>query len=170
MKENESSILPVIKQFDLHSKLFNNVLAGMEGEAVSERLNEHVNHAQWIAGHLANSRYHLAPLLGLNMSFPYADSYTDRTQPPPYNRSIDSSVKYPSISEIKKSWNELAKPFTEKMEALTDTQLSAETPARVPTGKTLSDLLSFISSHESYHIGQLSIIRKYLGLEAMSYK
>jgi uncharacterized damage-inducible protein DinB len=170
MNENVSSILPVIKQFDLHSRLFNNVLDGIEGEAVSERLNEHVNHIQWIAGHLANSRYHLAPLLELKLSFPYAESYTDRSQPPPHNRAIDPSVKYPSISEIKKTWNDLAKPFTEKMAALSSEQLSAETAARVPTGKTVSDLLSFIASHESYHIGQMSIIRKYLGLDAMSYR
>ncbi len=170
MQEKHSSFLPVVKQFDLHSRLFNNVLAGMEGEAVAERLNEHVNHAQWIAGHLTNSRYHLAPLLGLHLSFPFADRYTDPSQPPPHNRAIDASVKYPSIAEIKKSWNDLVKPFTEKIAALTDEQLSADTEARVPTGKTLSDLLSFISSHESYHIGQLSIIRKYLGLEAMSYR
>lgn len=170
MKENTSFILPVVKQFDLHSRLFNNVLEGIEGDAVSERLNEHVNHAQWIAGHLANSRYHLAPLLGLKMNFPYEKSYTDRSQPPPHNRAIDPSVKYPSISEIKESWNELSKPFSEKMALLSIEQLTAESGARVPTGKTVSDLFSFIASHESYHIGQLSIIRKYLGLDAMSYK
>jgi hypothetical protein len=170
MNENVSSIQPVIKQFDLQSRLFNNVLEGIEGKAVSERLNEHVNHVQWIAGHLANSRYHLAPLLGLKVSFPYADSYTDRSQPPPYNRAIDASVKYPSVSEIKKTWNDLAKPFTEKIAELNNEQLAAETPINVPTGKTLSDLLAFIASHESYHIGQMSIIRKYLGLDAMSYR
>ena len=121
-------------------------------------------------GPLGEFRYHLAPLLGLKMNFPYEESYTDRSQPPPYNRAIDPSVKYPSLSEIKESWNELSKPFTEKMASLTSEQLTAESGARVPTGKTVSDLLSFIASHESYHIGQLSIIRKYLGLEAMSYR
>ena len=64
MKESTSSIQPVVKQFDLHSRLFNNVLEGIEGQAVSERLNEHVNHAQWIAGHLANSGITSHPFWG----------------------------------------------------------------------------------------------------------
>jgi hypothetical protein len=165
-----SSIQPVSKQFSLQTRLFNNVLEGIDDINGPERLSEHVNHLQWIAGHLTNSRYRLAPALGLDTHFRYADSYNDFTQPPPHNRAIDASVKYPSLTEIKKSWNELAAGFVERISGLSSVQLDTETPVRVPTGKTLSDLLSFISSHESYHIGQMSIIRKYLGLSAMSYK
>jgi len=164
-----SSIQPVSKQFTLQTRLFNNVLDGIEDRKGSDRLSDYVNHLQWISGHLTNSRFRLAPALGLDISFPYAEIYNDFTQPPPHNRAIDPSVKYPSLTEIKKSWNEFAAGFVEKISGLSSEQLGSETPVTVPTGKTLSDLLSFISSHESYHIGQMSIIRKYLGLSAMSY-
>jgi uncharacterized damage-inducible protein DinB len=165
-----SSIQPVIKQFDLQTRLFNNVLEGIEDIKGSKRLSEHVNHLQWIAGHLTNSRYHLASGLGIKASFPYEDQYTDPSEPPPYNRAISASVKYPSLTEIKKSWNELAATFTEKISGLSEEHLASAIPFPVPTGKTFQDLLSFIASHESYHIGQMSIIRKSLGLSAMSYK
>ena len=165
-----SPIQPVIRQFDLQSRLFNNVLEGIEDIKGSKRLNDHVNHLQWIAGHLTNSRYHMAAGLGIKDSFPYKEQYTDPSEPPPFNRAISGSVKYPSLTEIKKSWNDLAVPFTEKMSGLSDEQLSSGIPFPVPTGKTFQDLLSFIASHESYHIGQMSIIRKSLGLSAMSYK
>jgi hypothetical protein len=165
-----SSIQPVAKQFVLHSRLFNNVLDGIADYQSSERLNDHVNHLQWIAGHLTNSRYHLAPMLGLNTRFTYSEKYTDLSTPPPHNRAIDPSIQYPTLTEIKKSWNELATAFSEKISVLSTEQLASETPITVPTGKTLSDLLSFIASHESYHIGQMSIIRKYVGLPAMSYR
>ena len=165
-----SSIQPVTKQFILQSRLFNNVLEGIEDRKGSDRLSEYVNHLQWIAGHLTNSRYHLGSAIGLNAHFPYAEAYTDLSQPPPHNRAIDPSVKYPSLTEIKKSWNEFAAGFAEKISALSSERLESETAAGVPTGKTLSDLISFIASHESYHIGQMSIIRKSLGMPAMSYK
>jgi hypothetical protein len=165
-----SSIQPVSKQFALHSKLFNNVLEGIEDIKGSKRLSERVNHLQWIAGHVTNSRYRFTAPLGLEMSFPYADCYNDFTQPPPFNRIIDSSVKYPSLTEIKKYWNELAPVFVERISGLTAVQLESESAIAVPTGKSLLDLFSFIASHESYHIGQMSIIRKYLGLSAMSYE
>ena len=165
-----SSILPVSKQFALQSRLFNNVLEGIEEPNGLERLNDHVNHLQWIAGHLTNSRYRFSPMLKLDGDFPYADRYNDFSQPPPHNRAIDASVKYPTLSEIKKYWNELAGRFVNGISGLSSDQLGAETPVTVPTGKTLSDVLSFLASHESYHIGQMSIIRKYLGMSAMSYK
>jgi hypothetical protein len=165
-----SSILPVAKQFALQTRLFNNVLEGIENPKGSERLNEHVNHLQWIAGHLTNSRYRLSPMFKLAGDFPYAESYNDFSQPPPHNRAIDRSIQYPALSEIIKYWNKLADGFVSSISALSDEQLAAETQVTVPTGKTLSDLLSFLASHESYHIGQMSIIRKYLGMTAMSYK
>ena len=164
-----SSITPVSKQFSLQSKLFNNVLEGIEDIKGSERLSDHVNHLQWIAGHLTNSRYRFNSLLGLNGVFPFAECYNDFTQPPPHNRIIDGSVKYPSLTEIKKYWNEQAVGFVDGVSGMSSEQLGAESPISVPTGKTFSDLFSFLASHESYHIGQMSIIRKYLGLEAMSY-
>jgi hypothetical protein len=165
-----SSIQPVIKQFELQTRLFNNVLEGIEDVKGSERLSDQVNHLQWIAGHLTNSRYGLAPGLGIRVSFPYKEQYSDPSEPPPHNRTISAAVKYPSLTEIKKSWNELATQFTEKISGLSDEQLASGISFPVPTGKTFQDLLSFIASHESYHIGQMSIIRKYLGLSAMSYK
>ncbi|HEY2347417.1 MAG TPA: DinB family protein, partial [Puia sp.] len=154
-----SSIQPVVKQFAMQSRLFNNVLEDIEDIKGSKRLTDHVNHLQWIAGHLTNSRYGLDAGLGVPGSFPFKDLYTDPTQPPPHNRAITESVKYPSLTEIKKSWNELAPAFTEKISGLSDEQLGSGIPFPVPTGKTFGDLISFIASHESYHIGQMSLIR-----------
>ncbi len=98
-----SSIQPVTKQFILQTRLFNNVLEGIEDPSGSDRLSKYVNHLQWIAGHLTNSRYHLGPALGLSVHFPYAEVYTDLSQPPPHNRAIDPSIEYPSLTEIKKA-------------------------------------------------------------------
>jgi uncharacterized damage-inducible protein DinB len=163
-----SFIQPVLQQFTLNTKLFNNVLQDIPDDAGSEQMNEHVNHLQWIAGHLVNARY--APFFGLNLSFPYYELYTDLTQPPPHNRKIDPSLVYPSLSELKKYWNEISPPFLEALSKLNEEQLATDIPFGVPTGKNFLALLNFIASHESYHIGQMSIIRKYLGKSAMSYK
>jgi uncharacterized damage-inducible protein DinB len=164
-----SAIQTISKQYSLHTKLFNNVLEDIDNNKGSERLNDHVNHLQWIAGHLTNSRYSIAPIIGLKMPFPYWEIYTDLTAPPPHNRAVDTTIEYPSLTEIKKYWNSLSEPLIGKLSHLENGQLASASPFAVPTGKTILDLLSFIASHESYHIGQMSIIRKYLGKEAMSY-
>jgi len=166
-----SSIQTLSKQFALHTRLFNNVLEDIEDNKGLERVSEEVNHLQWIAGHLTNSRYNFAPMLGINASFPYKDLYTDGTKPPPNNRAIDASIKYPSLTEIKKYWNDLGNAFAEKTAAMKDEQINSGIPFAVPIGgNTVLDLLAFLASHESYHIGQMSIIRKHLGKGAMSYK
>jgi uncharacterized damage-inducible protein DinB len=170
MKEQITPVQTLGKQFALHSRLFNNVLDSVEDAQGSERLNDQVNHIQWIAGHLTNSRYRLASMLGIQSIFPYREVYMDLTQPPPFNRPIDSSIPYPPLRELTKSWNDLAGAFVTLVSGLDTEQLAGEMPTAVPTGKTLLDFISFISSHESYHIGQMSIIRKYIGLPAMSYK
>jgi hypothetical protein len=166
-----SSITPIAKQFALHNRLFNNVLEGIADAHGGDRLSDHVNHLQWIAGHLVGSRSGVAGLVGIQPTFPYKDVYSDPTQPPPGNRAIDPSISYPPLSEILHYWNDIAEAFTHAVKGLGEEQLAMELPVKTPVGgNTLFDLLSFLASHESYHIGQMSIIRKYLGLSAMSYK
>jgi hypothetical protein len=166
-----SSIQIIAKQFALHNRLFNNVLEGIQDTNGNKRVTEEVNHLQWIAGHLANSRYNFAPVIGIKETFPYKELYTDPTLPPPSNRPISEAIKYPSLSETLKYWNSLAPVFVEAVSNLSDAQVSAEFPVGTPIGdKTLLGFFGFLTSHESYHIGQMSLVRKYLGLDAMSYK
>jgi len=166
-----SSIQIISMQFALHTRLFNNVLEGVEESQGAKRMSEHVNHLQWIAGHLTNARYNYAPMVGLIEIFPYKELYTDTTAPPPNNRAIDASLKYPSLGEILKYWNSYAPAFVEAVSKLSDTQTATELPFGTPIGdKTMLGFFGFLVSHESYHIGQMSIIRRYLGLDPMSYK
>jgi hypothetical protein len=166
-----SNIQIIAKQFALQTRLFNNVLEGIENIHGGKRLSEEINHLQWIAGHLANIRHNYTSMIGLKETFPYKDKYSDPTQPPPGNRAIDASVQYPSLSEISASWNALASKFVDGVSQLNDEQVAAEFPFGTPIGdKSILGLFGFLASHESYHIGQMSLVRKYLGLEAMSYQ
>ena len=166
-----SSIQIIAKQFALHTKLFNNVLEGVEESQGAKRMTEQVNHLQWIAGHLTNARYNNGPMVGLSEIFPFKELYMDPAQPPPGNRAIDTSIKYPSLGEILKCWNSYSPAFVDRVSKLSESQLAAELPFGTPIGdKSMLGFFGFLTSHESYHIGQMSIIRKYVGLDAMSYK
>jgi hypothetical protein len=139
-----SSIQIIAKQFALHSRLFNNVLESVEDPQGAKRLSDEVNHLQWIAGHLANARYNYAPMLGLSETFPYKELYTDATKPPPNNRPIDASIKYPSLSGILKYWNSYSPVFVEAVSNLSEAQLSAELPFSTPIGD--KTMLGFLGS------------------------
>ncbi|HLX90133.1 MAG TPA: DinB family protein [Puia sp.] len=165
-----SSIKIIAEQFALQTRLFNNVLDGLEESQGGWRITDSVNHLQWIAGHLVNARYNYAPMLGIRAIFPHRDLYVDPTMPPPGNRSIDSSLNYPALSELKRLWNEISPKFVETLYKLDDAQLNRELSFDTPIrDNSMLGLLGFLSSHESSHIGQMSIIRRFLGLKAMTY-
>lgn len=161
----------IASQFALHNRLFNNVLEGISDARGNVRISDQINHLQWIAGHITNTRYNFAPVLGLSGTFPYRDLYTEISKPPPNNRPADDNLNYPSLTEILKYWNEFSDTFVSGVANLTQEQLASELPFGSPIqDATLLGFLGFLSSHESYHIGQMSLIRKSLGLSAMSYK
>ena len=166
-----SSISIVAKQFALQTRLFNNVLEDIEEAKSNTRLSDQVNHLRWIAGHLTNTRYNAAPMLGLQQSYPYKHLFSDASLPPPSTKAIDETIDYPSLKETLEYWNSFSGPFVNAVAGITDEQTAGELPFGTPIGdKTLIGYFGFLTSHESCHIGQMSIIRKYLGLGAMSYK
>lgn len=166
-----SSISIVAKQFALQTRLLNNVLEDIEEAQGNTRLSNQVNHLRWIAGHLANTRFNAAPMLGLQQSYPYKHLFTDASLPPPSTKPIDETTSYPALKETLGYWNSFSGPFVNAVANIADEQAMHELPFGTPIGdKTLLGYFGFLTSHESYHIGQMSIIRKYLGLSAMSYK
>jgi hypothetical protein len=84
---------------------------------------------------------------------------------------IDPKIKYPSLSKISELWNVLAPSFVNALSKVSDEQAAAVMPFGTPINDdSFIGFFGFLISHESYHIGQMSLVRKYLGLSAMSYK
>ena len=75
------------------------------------------------------------------------------------------------MDELTKGWDDIGKKLTTHLSEMTDEELNKPSPFPIPTGNnTLQGLAAFISHHEAYTIGQLSIFRRFLGLSAMSYQ
>ncbi len=63
MKTN--SIAPIVDQLNLQTRLFKNVISGIDEEAAHKKIEGSPNHAAWIAGHLVSSRYLLVNMIGM---------------------------------------------------------------------------------------------------------
>lgn len=161
----------ITKQFILCSRLYKNVLEGINDEKSVVRLSDHVNHLRWIAGHLLMIRYRNIVRLGLESEvYPHADKFIIPDMPPPNARPIDSTIEYPTLKESLSYWDLYSEYTLKALPALTEEQLNTEGTFESPIGgKTLLDTLAFIATHEVYHIGQMGLIRKTLGYKAMSY-
>ena len=151
-------------QFDLQTRLYTNTLAGITDEESNARNSENVNHMKWIAGHLLNTRVSsLTRLTGGEPNEAYAGQFGRGV-------ALDPSATYPSIDEMTQKWNETSAKISEGLSQIPEEVLLSPSPAQAPIGdNTIRGLLAFLISHESYHIGQLSLLRKMVGKEAMSY-
>lgn len=102
--------------------------------------------------------------------YQYLDAFVDKTLPSPSFIAFDSNKKYPGLTEITAKWSKYSKIFIDTLKSVDESILKTELPIGPPTGgKTIEDLLTFVVMHETFHIGQMSIIRKALGYKAMQW-
>ncbi|MFQ5570638.1 MAG: DinB family protein [Rhodothermales bacterium] len=150
-------------QFDLHTRLFNNVLEGISDADADEQARETVNNIKWLAGHLTSTRYSMKQIGQLEEDDPYSELFS-------HGHGLRDDVEYPSIKAIKTHWNAISERISTGMARLPEAVLAGPAPAKVPIDDgTMGGMLAFLMHHEAYHIGQMGILRRYLGKEAMKY-
>lgn len=155
----------LLAQYDLHTLLFNNVIAGIDEHESLLRPAPQVNHVKWLAGHLVWGQGGLARMAGVTLEIPWLDHYnTQIPQPPP-----EDVVPIPSMAEIQHAWNLYAHPIHEGLEKLSDGMLNKPIDFPMPQFSSQEGLWAFINHHQAYTIGQIGILRRWLGKDAMKY-
>ena len=153
----------LVTQFDLQTRLFNNVLDGISDAEADVRVRDNVNHIKWLAGHLTSTRFSMGKIGRLEAEDPWAELFS-------HGHGLREDADYPSIDAIKAQWNAISGPISAGLANLPDAALSSPAPAKVPVNDdTLGGMLAFLMHHEAYHIGQLGLLRRILGKEAMKY-
>ncbi len=159
------SIIPLKTQFDLHTRLYANVLEGITNMDADERKHEAINNMKWIAGHLLNTR--VASISRMVGGEPFT-GYTDQFG---RGNGYDPKATYPALDELVSQWKQRSGEISERLGHMSVDALAGAAPFAAPVSDdTLKGTLSFLISHEAYHIGQLSILRKMAGSPAMEYK
>jgi len=165
--KTETKFNPLITQFDLHQRLFNNVLDGFTDEEANRRLPgyPHISHVKYLAGHLLNSQYGIAMIAGIKPEAKWKNLFAVMGQ-----SEARDDIKYPHISEIMDEWNNIYQPVREKLNRLNDDHLMELPPEPFDAvSESKGQLWAFISHHQAYHIGQIGILRRAFGKEPMSY-
>jgi uncharacterized damage-inducible protein DinB len=160
---------PLFRQFSLLTDWYLSVLENVQPADGRRTLGEHNNSLEWLAGHLLVTRCRNIARLDVQLEpWPYLDAYLGPTLPPPGFRPFDKNRVYPSLAECAEAWERASKTFLTALQAADQHVLQTVLPISGPTGgNTLADFLLAAVLHESFHIGQMSIIRKALGYPAM---
>jgi uncharacterized damage-inducible protein DinB len=118
----------------------------------------------WIAGHVVQTRAMILQLLGEAVDTGWGKLF-DRGAPAP---AVGDTERYPSRDEIDKTMREITPRLHAKLASLDDRYLAEPARLQVPGTKTVADELAFFALHESYHVGQLSYVRKGLGYPGLA--
>ena len=154
----DPSMKTTIALYNLRSHHFSNALKGLGREELLRRPNDSVNPMLWIAGHMTVSRFTLAHLMGAKNEGPWKDLFSRGGQ-------TTELEDLPDLSEIQAVWSAVSEDLIGRMENLGESELSrpvAPESFRF-ADKTLRGVILFRGHHESYHVGQMAYLRKWLG-------
>jgi uncharacterized damage-inducible protein DinB len=157
-------VIPAGTLAALHTRLFLNCLEGMAETEARHRIDGRSNSAAFVAAHLVESRAWTARALGLELPAPFGGKLA-------YGTSLDDLADLPPLEAIRAEWDAISALLEARIAALTAADLAAPATGRFPVDDaTLAGTLAFLLHHEAYHIGQLSLLRRVVGLPAMSYR
>jgi hypothetical protein len=161
----------LLAQYDLHNLLFNNVIAEISDEEANKCVADPMNCVKWLAGHLLWANANLANIGGAPIVVLWRDHFYTKEGGSPAAFNAPKS-ELPTLEEIKNKWNEDAKVIRKGLENLPEEALNSTVKFNhpiLPFDNTLAGLWAFINHHQAYTIGQIGILRRGLGKEAMKY-
>ena len=160
----DARVAPLADILRLNTVLFRNCLDGLNDEQAAMRPSGATNNAAFVAAHLTNSRFFLLKALGVEAPDPLAPYLDGQTR-------LDDLEKLPPLDEIQAAWTKASHLLRDRLDALTADDIDAPSDIKFPLANgTLLSTLTFLVQHDSYHLGQLSLLRRYCGWPAMRYQ
>ncbi len=155
-------IVPLASMYKASDDMFCRALAGFSREQGLARLVGDVNPLLWVASHVTTTRYGLAQMIGLDRPRPWATRFTRGSE-------VGDPAMIPDADEIRAAWEALRAPFGTRLCELGDAELDAPSPRPLPVeDKSVLGAMTFLAYHEGYHLGQMALIRKALGLGGLN--
>lgn len=156
-------VVPLHATLRLNTRLLLNCLDGLDDAVGDTRPNERTNSIGFIAAHLVDARHLLARVIGLDAAPPYGGALEAA-------RGIEDVAVVPRLSDTRPVWREISARVEGALLQLGSDALDAPAPQRYPIDdRSVLGAIAFLMQHDGYHIGQLALIRKFLGAPAMRY-
>lgn len=150
--------------FRLNTTLFVNCLVDLTDSQARTRPNGTTNSVAFIAGHLVETRAWTCRYLGAPCPPPFGGALEHAT-------GIDQIAELPSLEAIRTGWAEVSGLLVGRLAGMEPDRWDAPSSQRFPgVAGTVLGGVAFLAQHESYHIGQLALLRKFLGFPAMAYR
>jgi len=156
------SVTPLAAVLRLNTGLFLNCIERLDDTTARHRVTERTNSIAFLAAHLVETRHYTAGVLAAPLSSPLPHTVARA-------RSLDESGPLPELTELVAAWEAVSAHLAVRVERLDTPFLARPAGAYPGSDGTVLGAFAFLAQHESYHIGQMALLRRQLGLPAMSY-
>jgi hypothetical protein len=143
--------------YGFNDKVLGRAISGLDGDDWVRRAGPETSHAYWVLGHLAASRRALLRNLGRDLPRePWEDAFARGSKP------ADAVSVTPSTLEA--DFLSSGTLIRDLLGAMTEEEASSAYPRKLPDGSdTRGGATRFFLWHESFHLGQLGILRRACG-------
>ncbi|MGA2906305.1 MAG: DinB family protein [Terracidiphilus sp.] len=145
------------ENYRFNSRFLKQTVSDLSPEEWLKRPGDNVNHIAWIVGHMAFSRGRLLHFMGTEMTQPGLEGFGR-------GKKLMEDSAYPSAEFLVGAWSEAGHALAAAFENVPEDLLLQPAPAGPPSldGK-VSGIVNFMAIHETYHLGQASYLRSWLG-------
>jgi uncharacterized damage-inducible protein DinB len=145
--------------FKTNTDLFMRTLKGIPPDRLLAQPGNDSNHLLWIAGHVVVHRARVLQLLGQEWSAPWEELFARGSK-------LAAAEQYPAIEELVRAWDDVSGRLASSLANASAEALGEPVSKGMTLDGKVSGKIAFLSLHETYHVGQMGYLRKWLGFGA----
>jgi uncharacterized damage-inducible protein DinB len=155
----EKAVQTLIAQLTINSELVNKSVDDFRSGDPTIRINDRANSLSFILAHVTSARHYMAGMVGVTEKYALEDRFANN------EKEADPS-KYPSLAELKESYNAITAKLVDGISKASAAQLQKEIDLPFPVvERTVFGGLTFLTQHDAYHTGQMGYIGAVNGIE-----
>lgn len=153
----ETDFKNISGMFRTNTDIINKAIADVRPEDWFRAPGDDSNHLMWLLGHVVVHRGQVLKTLGVDWNSSWAPLFARGAQ-----RGDDA--QYPTVDEMRAAWDEISEQLKATLREPAADVLTRPAPEGPPSfDKKLSGTVAFYAFHDTYHTGQVSFLRKWLG-------
>jgi uncharacterized damage-inducible protein DinB len=147
----------IASMYKTNASGFEKGIEGIPQERWLRRPGDDSNHLTWVAGHIVVMRALVPRLLGREWSAPWEHLFARGSK-------LVAPEQYPDATEIKRAWHEVSGKLSATLENASAERLAQPAPQKeFSLDGRIGGAIALLSLHETYHVGQVGYLRKWLG-------
>ncbi len=154
-------IASAAENYRFNSGFLTKMVTDLSPEDWLRRPDGKCNHIAWIVGHVIWTRKRLLGRLGTEWSQPWLDMFARGAK-------CEDGAAYPPPEALMDAWKEVSDVLAGALGTVSEEAMAKPATSGPPStdGKE-SGIVGFLAIHETYHIGQASYLRGWMGYKGL---